>query len=134
MTKYYYKVLSKDESNNLCSVAVRNTQYKVIYEVGKPTRGLNDTGGLFVFKELSQARVFKNDNIAAYYIYKCSVKNPRPLKYRASVYSSEIRVFWKKYNKFRSKHKKFISDINIEWECPRGTYLVSELTLVEEVS
>ena len=123
---HYYKVLSYSGGELLSTNAPLN--YMIEYKPGVWTKPIDNTGGIFVFKELDDAINFST---SASQIWMCEVKNPRKLLVRSFVDPNDIKFFWEEYFALRKQHKS-VKKIKWNSNTPKGTYLASEIMLVKQ--
>lgn len=130
---YYYKVVRQLEDGLLCSLNAPS-KLRIIYTPNEWIKPVDGTGGIFIFKDFTNAIDF-TFGLSGLEIWKCKVKNPRKLKYRAtSGFTYEILDFWKQYSLLRKAHES-VSKINQRSHpqiTPYGTYIASQIMLVEK--
>ncbi len=131
MSKYYKVVkLFDDKLTSINSITI------ITYTVGQVTHPLPNTGGVFVFKKLEDAKKFYYSNCGyniKLRIYECKVTNPRELKVRADIDAYSMCEFWLEYFKCRKNHRSVNKmEKSYTWAAPSGTYLASSVTLIKE--
>lgn len=124
---YYKKLCCADENSGRSISGV--SEFEVRYEIGKWSKPLPNTGGLYVFETLEDAQNFQFGSS----IWECVVKNPRKVKYIGDVmgcnYSSyTISHFWEFVLK-----KKRVSDTNYCTEAPNGTILCDAVKITKRI-
>ena len=125
--KFIYKVLVEKDDKLYSTLALDNKnkeieKYIIEYPLGAPTKA--SVGKLFVFKELENARMFAGENFV---IYKCLHKGKvEKVKQEALNYNvGTWPIFWLRGAK------------NYNWQltdCAGGSYLVTEMLLLEKVN
>ena len=129
-----YKVVNKSFVPDTYVSAVACGTYKIVYELDKIVKPVDGTLGIFVFKELSHAKVFLRDNWNLNMrILECDGKNIKPWKARSCIAVEEIRHFWEKICLNKNRRKNMLANINY-YNCPIGTYICSELKPLKVIS
>lgn len=136
MSKYYYKIVNKDYSGNLYSLNAPD-RLSILYTPGEWVKPVDGTGGIFIFKTYEDAFDFYDGMDRSVEIWKCKVKSPRKLEYRAeSGWSVPILNFWKDYFNLRKSHKSVSQskeNFTYAFKTPKGTYIASEIMLIKKV-
>lgn len=84
---------------------------------------------LFIFKKYEDALWFaEKDMYEPVAIWKCVVKNPKRMKYRARIGLELIREFWRTYNS-----KKAVGYRHFAIPAPKGTYCCDAVKLIKLV-
>lgn len=125
---YYYKVVRREFDGLVsCNAPL---SYTLEYKQNIWTKPYLGTEGIFVFKDFYAAENFVNENVGNLEIWKCLVKNPRKLESRTRLSEYSILNFWRRYREYRDKHKS-VKHVGL-LSTPQGTYIASEVMLVEK--
>jgi hypothetical protein len=122
MAQTYYKVtIGCSSVNNFFRNRYKRNIWikaKKIWE--QPTK-------LFIFKHFQDAANF-SDLFFVSCIWKCYVKNPKKLNYRASSFGEqeEMYYFWRNYNNKKS--------LAVYEKAPYGTYCCDAVKLIKKVN
>jgi len=118
----YYKVVSYVKGQ-LTSFMTRNSEVTVVYKVGEFVKPLLANSKLFVFDDLSHARMMAG---CRGYIYECEIKNPEKPNPRIAAWYNvdEIRTYW----------REGIERLPRSCRTPFNTVLCDEVKLIKEIT